>query len=145
MLQELAKNIWTASVHHSFIGLHVGTRMTVIRLSSGKLLLHSPVALPEQLRSEIDALGPVAHIVCPKPVSPHVCVLSGGHVSTGTAARSSRLATQAPGPAFRRDADGQRSRAGPGGLGVALNRASPPESREVAIGSTRPVRVAQNS
>ena len=43
MLQELAKNIWTASVHHSFIGLHVGTRMTVIRLSSGKLLLHSPV------------------------------------------------------------------------------------------------------
>ena len=65
MLQELAKNIWTASVHHSFIGLHVGTRMTVIRLSSGKLLLHSPVALPEQLRSEIDALGPVAHIVCP--------------------------------------------------------------------------------
>jgi hypothetical protein len=44
VLQELAKNIWTASVHHSFIGLHVGTRMTVIRLSSGKLLLHSPVA-----------------------------------------------------------------------------------------------------
>jgi hypothetical protein len=65
VLQELAKNIWTASVHHSFIGLHVGTRMTVIRLSSGKLLLHSPVALTEQLRSEIDSLGPVAHIVCP--------------------------------------------------------------------------------
>ncbi|AOJ10077.1 DUF4336 domain-containing protein [Burkholderia mayonis] len=64
-LASFAKDIWTASAPHSFIGLHVGTRMTVLRLSSGMLLLHSPVPLEGRLRSEIDALGEVAHIVCP--------------------------------------------------------------------------------
>jgi hypothetical protein len=47
------------------MGLHVGTRMTVIRLSSGELLLHSPIPLSSELRTAIDALGQVAHIVCP--------------------------------------------------------------------------------
>ncbi|MBR8342444.1 DUF4336 domain-containing protein [Burkholderia ambifaria] len=47
------------------MGLHVGARMTVVRLSSGRLLLHSPVPLADPLRTEIDALGEVGHIVCP--------------------------------------------------------------------------------
>jgi hypothetical protein len=64
-LQPFAQNIWTALAPHAFMGLHVGTRMTVIRLSSGKLLLHSPIPLKSELRAAIDALGPVAHIVCP--------------------------------------------------------------------------------
>jgi hypothetical protein len=64
-LQAFADHVWIASIPHSFIGLHIGTRMTVIRLASGKLLLHSPIPLPPALRAEIDALGPVAHIVCP--------------------------------------------------------------------------------
>jgi len=64
-LDTLTKDIWTASVPHSFMGLHVGTRMTVVRLSSGRLLLHSPVPLDAGLRAEIDALGEVGHIVCP--------------------------------------------------------------------------------
>jgi hypothetical protein len=50
---------------HSFIGLHMGTRMTVVRLSSGELLLHSPIPLSSELRAAIGALGAVAHIVCP--------------------------------------------------------------------------------
>ncbi|WP_206002657.1 DUF4336 domain-containing protein [Paraburkholderia polaris] len=64
-LQPFAQNIWTALAPHSFVGLHIGTRLTVIRLSSGKLLLHSPIPLSIEVRSAIDALGPVAHIVCP--------------------------------------------------------------------------------
>jgi hypothetical protein len=64
-LQPFAQNIWTAWSPQSFICLHVGTRMTVVRLSSGKVLLHSPVPLSSELRAEIDALGPVAYIVCP--------------------------------------------------------------------------------
>jgi hypothetical protein len=64
-LQPIAQNIWTALAPHSFAGLHVGTRLTVIRLSSGKLLLHSPIPLDSELRVAIDASGPVAHIVCP--------------------------------------------------------------------------------
>jgi hypothetical protein len=64
-LPPFAQNIWTALAPHSFIGLHMGTRMTVVRLSSGELLLHSPIPLNGELRAAIDALGPVAHIVCP--------------------------------------------------------------------------------
>ena len=64
-LQELAEGIWTASAPHRWIGLHLGTRMTVIRLSRGGLLLHSPVPISNQLRTELAALGPVGHIVCP--------------------------------------------------------------------------------
>lgn len=54
-----------ASAPHRWIGLHLGTRMTVIRLSAGGLLLHSPVPMSDELRTELRALGPVAHIVCP--------------------------------------------------------------------------------
>jgi hypothetical protein len=57
--------IWTATSPHRWIGLHLGTRMTVILLPTGALLLHSPVPIDEALRTELDALGPVAHIVCP--------------------------------------------------------------------------------
>jgi hypothetical protein len=64
-LQPFAANIWTAAASHTFTGLHVGTRMTIVRLSSGKLLLHSPIPLSNELRAAIDALGPVAHIVFP--------------------------------------------------------------------------------
>lgn len=64
-LRALAEGLWTSSAPHRWIGLHLGTRMTVIRLSSGRLLLHSPVPITSELRAEIAALGSVAHIVCP--------------------------------------------------------------------------------
>jgi hypothetical protein len=64
-LEHLAENIWTVSSNHSFLALHVGTRMTVVRLANGGLWLHSPVAMSVALRAELDALGPVAHVVCP--------------------------------------------------------------------------------
>lgn len=64
-LQAIADNLWTASQPHAFIGLHVGTRMTVLKLHTGGVLLYSPIALTPALRAEIDAIGPVTHIVCP--------------------------------------------------------------------------------
>ena len=39
--------------------------MTVVKLSSGGLLLHSPVPVDEDLAAELAALGEVTHIVCP--------------------------------------------------------------------------------
>lgn len=64
-LQVIADNIWTASAPHSFMGFHVGTRMTVVKLHTGGVLLYSPIPLSVALRAEIDAIGPVTHIVCP--------------------------------------------------------------------------------
>jgi hypothetical protein len=44
------------------------TRMVVVRLSDGGLWLWSPVEPDPALRAEIDALGPVAHIVSPNAI-----------------------------------------------------------------------------
>ena len=64
-LRQLAEDLWAAERPQSFYGLPVGTRMTVIRLSGGRLLLHSPVALDAELRRQLDALGEVRFAVAP--------------------------------------------------------------------------------
>jgi hypothetical protein len=65
MLCELASDIWIAARPQRFCGFEFGTRMTVIRLADGSLLLHSPVALDPQLRRELDSLGRVRFAVAP--------------------------------------------------------------------------------
>jgi hypothetical protein len=41
------------------------TRMTVVRLSNGDLLLHSPIKFDERLADELLGLGTVRHLVSP--------------------------------------------------------------------------------
>lgn len=65
VLTRIDENLWISSIPHQFVGLHIGTRMTVLRLASGEVLLHSPIALSQQLRRAIDAIGPVKQIICP--------------------------------------------------------------------------------
>jgi hypothetical protein len=67
-LRRLADDLWVAERPQRFYGLEVGTRMTVIRLASGDLLLHSPVQLDPGLRRELDGLGPVRFAVAPNRV-----------------------------------------------------------------------------
>jgi hypothetical protein len=67
-LRALAPDLWVAERRQTFYGLEVGTRMTVIRLAEGGLLLHSPVALDAALSAELDALGPVRFVVAPNRV-----------------------------------------------------------------------------
>lgn len=67
-LRRLAEDLWVAERPQSFFGLPVGTRMTVIRLSGGRLLLHSPVALDAALRAQLDAFGRVCFAVAPNRV-----------------------------------------------------------------------------
>ncbi|HSP17877.1 MAG TPA: hypothetical protein VLQ79_00060, partial [Myxococcaceae bacterium] len=62
-LVQHAEGLWTASAHHRFYGLRLGTRMTVIRLPDGTLWLHSVVAVDDLLADEIQVLGPVRHLV----------------------------------------------------------------------------------
>jgi len=49
-------------------GLRIGTRMTVVRLGSGRVWLHSPVPFTPELAREVAALGPVAYLVAPNEV-----------------------------------------------------------------------------
>ena len=64
-LTELSENIWIANASQKVMGFEFGTRMTVIRLGSGELFLHSPIPINERLKAEIDALGGVKYIVAP--------------------------------------------------------------------------------
>lgn len=64
-MHALADGLWVEAAPQSFFGLHLGTRMTVVRLRDGGLLVHSPVALTPALKAEVDAIGRVRHIVAP--------------------------------------------------------------------------------
>ena len=64
-LEKFAEGVWLASAPQKFLGWQMGTRMTILMLGDGSLLVHSPIALDDSLKSEIDALGPVGHIVAP--------------------------------------------------------------------------------
>jgi hypothetical protein len=64
-LQALATNLWIADQPQRFLGLAVGTRMTVIRLSEGRLAVISPIALTPELSTELDQLGTVTYQIAP--------------------------------------------------------------------------------
>jgi hypothetical protein len=65
MLQPIGKDIWHVPHHFTSMGLRLFSRMTVVRLGSGKLWLHSPVPISPQLRAQLAELGEVAFIVAP--------------------------------------------------------------------------------
>jgi hypothetical protein len=76
-LREWSDGVWIAEAPLRFYGIPFGTRMTVVRLSDGSLLLHSPISLMLRLRTEIDSLGPVRHIVSPNKL--HHLFFSAAH------------------------------------------------------------------
>jgi hypothetical protein len=48
-----------------FYGFPYPTRMAVIRLSTGKVWVWSPIALTRELAYEVEAIGPVGYVVSP--------------------------------------------------------------------------------
>ncbi len=65
-MNKLSDNIWTVDGDTvPFFGLPYSTRMTVIRLSNGKLWLHSPSRMFPQLITELDQLGEIKYLVSP--------------------------------------------------------------------------------
>ena len=49
----------------NFAGIPYSTRMTIIRLRDGRLFVHSPIKLTEDLRMKVDTLGNVGMLVAP--------------------------------------------------------------------------------
>jgi hypothetical protein len=64
-MHSIAPNIWIAEQPLRFLGLHLGTRMTLVRLADGGLFVHSPIALTPSVRQAIEELGAVQHVVAP--------------------------------------------------------------------------------
>lgn len=66
MLTRFGNRIWLSDGPDVTVaGFHYPTRMAIIALSNGELAVWSPIALTEDLKKEVDALGQVAHIVPP--------------------------------------------------------------------------------
>jgi hypothetical protein len=64
-LTPIEEGVWVVARPHRFFGVHLGTRMTVIRLANGEVVLHSPVAIDDELRAALADLGPVRHVIAP--------------------------------------------------------------------------------
>lgn len=65
-LKPVDRNIWIVDGPAvRFYGMPFPTRATLIRLENGDLWVHSPTHMTEDLRAEVAALGPVAHLVAP--------------------------------------------------------------------------------
>jgi hypothetical protein len=62
-IEKLEDNLW--SVAGTLPGMALRRRMVIMRLSSGKLVVHSAVALEEASMREIEAWGEVAYIIVP--------------------------------------------------------------------------------
>lgn len=64
-LRQLEQDLWTVDAPLAMLGIRVGTRMTVVRLGSGAVWLHSPIPISPALRQALDEIGPVKFIVAP--------------------------------------------------------------------------------
>ena len=72
-LKPIGDNLWIVDgpiVRMSMYGAKVPfpTRMAIARLSNGDLWCWSPTALTDALKTEIDALGPVRHLISPNKI-----------------------------------------------------------------------------
>jgi hypothetical protein len=66
VLKPVAEGIWivdSGPVH--VFGLTLPIRMTVLRLSSGDLWLHSPTRLTEALKAQLEQQGRITHLIAP--------------------------------------------------------------------------------
>lgn len=64
-LIPITTNLWATTQPIRFLGLKIGARMTIVRLSSSELLLISPISLSEGDRLALNELGTVRHIIAP--------------------------------------------------------------------------------
>jgi hypothetical protein len=62
-VKSIAPDLWVVETPLRFRGIEVGRRMTVVRLASGSLLIHSPAPLSVALREALAQLGEVRFVV----------------------------------------------------------------------------------
>lgn len=63
--RALADDLWVAEHPLRAMGMELGRRMTVVRLRSGRLWLHSVARLTPEVHDWLDGLGRVAFVVSP--------------------------------------------------------------------------------
>lgn len=69
MLEDFAPNLWIVEGQCvNFHGFAYPTRSVVARLENGDIWVWSPIKLTEELAQEVEALGPVRHLVSPNKI-----------------------------------------------------------------------------
>lgn len=64
-LNQVDEHIWEVSDALQILGVEFGHRMTVVKLSSGDLWVHSPVALSNTVQTALTSLGTPCYFVAP--------------------------------------------------------------------------------
>jgi hypothetical protein len=64
-LSPLCDGVWLATAPVRILGMRLTSTMTVMRLGGRALLVCSPIALDDDLRAAVEALGDVAHLYAP--------------------------------------------------------------------------------
>ena len=65
-MRSISENIWIFDGEAvPFLTLPFTTRMTIIRLSTGELWVHSPIKLNEEVQTQVNKLGVVKYIIAP--------------------------------------------------------------------------------
>jgi len=68
-LESIGDSIWLVEGETvNFYGFPYPTRCVIVRLTNGLLWVWSPIALSANLRSQVDELGRVAHLVSPNRI-----------------------------------------------------------------------------
>src|ERR1700730_4132685 len=70
MLHSIADDLWVAEQPLRYLGVALTTRMTIVRLTDGTLMVHSPIRLTDELRSAAASAGRVRFIVAPNRFHP---------------------------------------------------------------------------
>ncbi|WP_226889994.1 DUF4336 domain-containing protein [Nostoc sp. MG11] len=94
-LKPVDENVWIVDgsvVRMAMYGTAIpfSTRMTIVRLHNGELWCHSPIELTQALKTEIDTLGSVRHLISPNKI--HYA-----HISTWAKAYPEAIAWASPG------------------------------------------------
>jgi Domain of unknown function (DUF4336) len=74
-LKPVADNIWIVDSGPIGGPMQVPIRMSIVRLASGTLWVHSPTRVTPDLKAGVDALGTVGHLIAPN--SAHWMYLEG--------------------------------------------------------------------
>lgn len=64
-LTEIDRDLWIAEQPFRYIGVEIGVRMTVVRLSNQNLAVISPIQINEELAASLDNIGTIEHVIAP--------------------------------------------------------------------------------
>jgi Domain of unknown function (DUF4336) len=70
-VREIAPDLWVVETPLRFLGIEVGRRMTIARLQTGELWIHSPAPFTKELRAALDSIGRPRFVVAASALHGH--------------------------------------------------------------------------